>query len=178
MEFHRLGSAGDPLFTEAFALYERSFPEHEQRLPDRQRALMSNPLYHFDIVEDDGVFAGILLYWEFSFYTYVEHFAIHPSMRGKSLGSRALETFCGRRTTPLVVLEIDPPVNDISIRRESFYQKLGFKRNNYAHKHPAYRKQFPPHELVVMSCPECMAEDEYQTFRRDLNEIVMSDAEA
>lgn len=175
MEFHRLDSARDPLFTGAFALYESSFPEHEQRFPDKQTALMTNPLYHFDIIMDDGVFAGILLYWKISFYTYIEHFAIHASMRGNSLGSRSLKAFCENH--PFVVLEIDPPVTEIAIRRESFYRRLGFKRNDYAHEHPAYRKKFPPHELVVMSYPQCMTEDEYRIFRRELGEIVMRDAE-
>jgi GNAT superfamily N-acetyltransferase len=174
MEFNRLSSANDPLFTEAYKIYETSFPEHEQRFYDRQTAVMSNPLYHFDLIMDDGAFSGILLYWELSPCTYIEHFAIHSSIRGKALGSRSLGTFCENHSS--VVLEIDPPINEISIRREQFYQRLGFKRNDYAHKHPAYRKKFPPHDLVVMSHPNLMPEKDYQLFRRELGEVVMKDA--
>jgi ribosomal protein S18 acetylase RimI-like enzyme len=174
MEFYRLNTARDSYYDEAFALYEQSFPKHEQRFPDKQRALMANPLYHFNAVLEGGVCIGILLYWEGSGYAYIEHFAISPSIRGKSMGSLALEAFCKDR--PLVVLEIDPPVDDISVRRERFYQRLGFIKNDYEHKHPAYRKEFPPHELVVMSYPRQMTGNEYRTFQRELSEVVMKDA--
>lgn len=175
MEFRRLLSADAPLFAAAAALYEISFPEHEKRLPEKQRAVMTNPRYHFDVILEDNVFAGILLYWEGASYTYIEHFAIEKSLRGKALGSGSLEAFCENHG--LVVLEIDPPVTEIAIRREGFYGRLGFKRNGYAHAHPAYRKKFPPHELVVMSCPRTLAEEEYRLFRSELAEVVMGDAE-
>jgi len=176
MEFRRLISARDPLFTPAFALYEESFPKYEQRLPDKQKAVMTDPLYHFDIITDNGVFMGILLYWNISRYVYIEHFAIHPSVRGKALGSRSLEAFFENH--PAVILEIDPPENEVSIRREYFYQRLGFQRNSYAHTHPPYRKQFEPHRLVVMSYPKLMTESEYLLFRQELSEIVMRDSPA
>lgn len=173
MEFRRLATARDALFAEAFAVYEISFPKSEQRPLDRQAALMSNPLYHFNAIVEDAVFAGILLHWECSGYAYIEHFAIHPSMRGKDIGSKALKRFCGEHSP--VVLEIDPPIDEVAVRREHFYQRLGFKTNGYAHRHPAYLEHLPPHELVVMSYPHCMTETEYQLFQRELREVVMKD---
>lgn len=175
MEFFRLDSVQDISFVEAFALYESSFPQHERRLIGKQTALMTNPRYHFDVIKEDRDFIGILLYWEGSEYVYIEHFAIRTSLRGKAIGTRVLETFC--REHSRVILEIDPPVNETAISRERFYQRLGFKTNGYAHRHPAYQKQFPPHELVVMSYPHPLTEGEYQLFRRELEEIVMKDSE-
>lgn len=174
MEFQRLLSSGDAFFPAAFALYEISFPKHEQRIFERQAALMKNPLYHFDVILEAGAFAGILLHWEGSGYSYVEHFAVSPSLRGKSIGSGALGRFSENR--PLVVLEIDPPADEISVRREQFYRRLGFRSNSYLHLHPAYRPEFSPHELVVMSCPREMTEEEYRLFQRELAETVMKDA--
>lgn len=173
MEFCRLVSSRDILFTESFSLYEISFPKHEQRPGDQQALLLSNPLYHFDAIADQGALAGILLYWEGSGYVYIEHFAIHPSRRGQAVGSKSLELFCRKHSR--VVLEIDPPVDPVSIRRKGFYQRLGFQANAFSHKHPAYRKEFPPHELVVMSYPDLMTEEEYQTFHRELGEVFMGD---
>lgn len=174
MDFHRLSSAHDALFAEAFALYEISFPKNEQRPPGAQAALMSNPLYHFNAIMEDAVFAGILLHWECSGYTYIEHFAIQPSRRGQDIGSKALKKFCGEHSS--VILEIDPPIDETAARRERFYQRLGFKTNGYAHRHPPYREQFPPHELVVMSYPRSVTEAEYQLFQRELRDMVMKDA--
>jgi ribosomal protein S18 acetylase RimI-like enzyme len=174
VEFRRLDSAQDPLFAEAFALYEASFPQHEQRTPAMQTVLMTNPLYYFTVIIEDGAFVGILLYWAGSGYTYVEHFAIMPSMRGKAAGSRILESFCERYAP--VVLEIDPLIDETAVRREHFYRRIGFKTNGYAHVHPAYQNQFPPHNLLVLSYPQLMNEKEYQIFRRELEETVMQDA--
>lgn len=173
MEFKRLISADGHFFEEAFALYKTSFPEREQRVLDKQAAVMSNPLYHCDVIAEEGVFIGMLFWWELTGYAYIEHFAIDPSIRGKAFGSRSLTAFC--EAHPSVVLEIDPPVDDISVRRERFYQRLGFQTNGYGHLHPAYRKPFPPHGLVVMSYPAQMREREYMVFQKELSEVVMKD---
>ncbi len=53
-----------------------------------------------------------------------------------------------------VLLEIDPPVDEISLRRETFYERCGYRANIHPHVHPPYRAGFPGHELVVMSRPE------------------------
>lgn len=176
MDVIRLTSTKDTFFAEMFQLYQTSFPKHEQRPADKQAALMVNPRYHCNALVEADTLAGILLYWKCSGYSYIEHFAIHPSMRGRATGSKVLATFCENHSP--VVLEIDPPVDAIAIRRESFYQRLGFQRNGYAHAHPAYQAQFPPHELTVMSYPKHMTEKEYLVFQRELGEIVMKDADA
>lgn len=176
MTFQRLTSDTGELFDRAFAVYRTSFPEFEQRSPEKQRVLMRNPAYHLDLVleGEEEAFAGLLAYWEFPGYAYIEHFAIHPDFRGKSLGSAVLGEFCAGRER--VILEIDPPEDDVSIRRENFYKKLGFVSNPYPHRHPAYQKRFPPHRLVTMSHPRGMSPAEYNRFADDLQNVVMSDA--
>lgn len=173
MELRRLCSVKDPLFDLAFALYERSFPLHEQRRLDKQTALLGNHLYHFEVIADGGALVGILLWWEGAGYAYIEHLAIHPAMRGRAIGGGVLDEFC--KTRPLVILEIDPPVDAVTIGRERFYLRHGFKSNGYPHLHPPYRRQFPPHELVVMSFPEQLDEEQYILFQWELREIVMRD---
>lgn len=134
---------------------------------------MGNPLYHFDLVMDGDALAGILLSWHFAGYAYVEHFAINPELRGKSLGSKSLEAFCAMHD--LVILEIDPPIDPVAVRREVFYQKLGFHSNPYPHRHPPYRPGVTPHELVVMSHARAVTREEYGQFADDLANIVMAD---
>lgn len=177
MEFHRLTSADSPLFEQAFALYATSFPRHEQRVLSKQMALMPDPQYHFDVLVQDGQFAGILLSWVLSSCTYIEHFAIDTGVRGQSLGSKALALFC-QETPSTVVLEIDPPIDPISVRREHFYTRLGFQTNPYEHYHPAYQAQFPPHHLIVMSYPTALTPDGYAQFAAALSGTVMADAQA
>lgn len=43
MEWRRLTQPEEPAFGRAMALYEASFPRHEQRLPDEQRAVLVPP---------------------------------------------------------------------------------------------------------------------------------------
>ncbi|MCD8350647.1 MAG: GNAT family N-acetyltransferase [Planctomycetaceae bacterium] len=175
MHFTRLTSADDTLFAPAFELYETSFPQHEQRTLDRQKAIMAQPDYYFDVIVEEGDFAGILLWWRFDGYAYIEHFAINTARRGRSLGSRSLAMFCADKA--LVVLEIDPPVDPVASRRESFYTRLGFCANPSPHAHPSYRREFPPHQLVVMSHPRPLEPEEYDCFADDLAHKVMADAE-
>lgn len=171
MDFFRLTGSDDLLFNKAFDLYEVSFPEHEQRLFENQLAALNNPEYHCEVVLEKGVFVGIIFYWETAYYCYIEHFAIDPDKRGNSVGSRCLKKFCDMHS--LVILEIDPPVDPISIRRKNFYLRLGFHENNYQHNHPAYRKQNPPHELVILSYPRKISEIECTKFNEYLKNTIM-----
>lgn len=171
MEFSRITSSNDTYFKKAFDLYKVSFPEHEQRLLDDQMAALEHSAYHCDVILEKDVFVGILFYWKTPRYCYIEHFAIDPDMRGNNMGSRCLQEFC--EIHHLVILEIDPPVDPISIRRQNFYMRLGFQENHYEHTHPAYRKENLPHNLVIMSYPRSIAEDEYSEFNEYLKNTIM-----
>ena len=91
MEWRRLTQPEEPAFGRAMALYEASFPRHEQRLPDEQRAVLSHPEYHFSQLFDGAEFVGLLLYWEAEDFRYVEHFCVRPELRGRRYGAKALE---------------------------------------------------------------------------------------
>ena len=91
MEWRRLTQPEEPAFGRAMALYEASFPRHEQRLPDEQRAVLSHPEYHFIQLFDGAEFVGLLLYWEAEDFRYVEHFCVRPELRGRRYGAKALE---------------------------------------------------------------------------------------
>lgn len=172
MRFERVTTAEHPHFKEAMELYEISFPRHEQREPASQSEILGNPEYHFDIVFDEDVFVGEILYWNIGDALYVEHFCVDPSMRNKHYGQRILEAL----QEHTVILEIDPPVDEISRRRNGFYERCGFKANPYPHIHPPYHKENAGHSLVVMSSPRELTPEEYETFRQGLNGTVMANA--
>ncbi len=172
MEWRRLTQPEEPAFGRAMALYEASFPRHEQRLPDEQRAVLSHPEYHFIQLFDGAEFVGLLLYWEAEDFRYVEHFCVRPELRGRRYGAKALEEL--GRDGKTVVLEIDPPVDDIARRRQGFYQRCGFAVNPYPHVHPPYRPEYPGHELVVLSSPRALTPAEYGAFACYLSAVVMA----
>lgn len=171
MEFRRLSAADNDLYEKAIALYKISFPHHEQRESGSQIAIMGNKEYHFNIIYDENIWVGIILCWETQDFIYVEHFCILPSMRNKCYGQKTLQLLNTSEKT--VILEIDPPIDDISIKRKSFYERTGYHVNSFVHIHPPYDKEYNGHNLVVMSYPNCLSEKEYTIFNDYLKNVVM-----
>ncbi len=171
MKFTRLTSADAASFADAIALYNISFPAHELRETASQRDIMSHPEYHFDLIYDGSIWCGDILYWETTDFIYVEHFCVRPELRGKRIGQRAL-ALLGERGK-VVILEIDPPADDISIRRKGFYERCGYRENPFAHVHPPYHAGNSGHTLVVMSFPRPISAAEYAGFSNYLKSTVM-----
>lgn len=171
MRFERLTTTEDAAYAEGMELYHISFPFHEQREENSQARIMSNREYQFNLIYDKDAFIGLMLCWETQSFIYVEHFCILPAVRNRKYGKRALELLNQRGKT--VILEIDPPVDEISIRRRSFYERANYKANAYEHVHPAYHAGYPGHPLVVMSCPDRLPPKLYAEFAQYLGTVVM-----
>lgn len=169
MNFERINDMENPSFKKAAELYKISFPPHEQREPFSQEAIMNDPHYHFDVIYDDNEFIGEVLYWDIGDFLYIEHFCISPEKRNKRYGQKTLEIMQYR---PLI-LEIDPPIDEISKRRKNFYERNGFFENPYSHIHPPYHEGNMGHELIIMSSPRTLTQAEYDRFRNYLNNTVM-----
>lgn len=175
LTFGRCRDINGPLMEAALALYRSCFPAHELRLPPDQRDVMGNPLYHFDMCLLDGALAGLILYWDFGTYIYVEHFCVEPSLRGHGLGTLILAELARQNKT--IILEIDPLVDDASVRRKGFYERCGYVANAFAHVHPPYQAANRGHELIVMSYPHAISQSEFDSFTLDLGEKVMKYSE-
>ena len=172
MEHIRIIAPGDPGFDWLYDLYMQSFPVHEQRLRERQEGVLGHPEYHCDLLCQGETRVGLLMWWAGPCFRYVEHFCVRPELRGRRYGAKALEEL--GRDGKTVVLEIDPPVDDIARRRQGFYQRCGFAVNPYPHVHPPYRPEYPGHELVVLSSPRALTPAEYGAFACYLSAVVMA----
>lgn len=172
MIFERLTTAEHSIFPAAMDLYRASFPFHEQRESDSQRHIMGYEDYQFNLIYDENTFIGLVLCWETENFIYVEHFCILPEMRNKQYGQRALELL--HQQVKPVILEIDPPIDEVSTQRKGFYTRLGYQTNPYKHCHPAYRTSYEGHELVVMSYPGLLSEQLYHEFNHYLQTTVMA----
>ncbi len=171
MEIHRITQSDSPLYQKAIDLYKISFPFHEQREKPSQLQILQQDAYHFDIICDNGEFVGEILYWDIGGAFYIEHFCVLPSQRNKHYGQKILNVY---QATPLI-LEIDPPVDEVSIRRKGFYERCGFVENPHRHIHPPYHAGNHGHELVIMSSPRMLEADEYGCFNHYLQDTVMKD---
>lgn len=163
-----------PLYKAFQTLYACSFPIFEQRTTAQQKAAFACANYHLTACENDATLVGFISYWEFDTYLYVEHFAISTLIRGKGYGCEVLRDFI-RSTRKIVLLEIDPVTDSVSAARLRFYRKCGFHENPYPHRHPAYRAGYAPHPLIVLTAQRPISAEEYQTFHRDLQTVVMRD---
>lgn len=171
VKLSRMTLAGDLHYAEAMELYAQSFPYHEQREPSSQTAIMEEPAYHFDLIFDEKEFVGIILSWQTEDSIYIEHFCIMPKLRGCGYGRQTLALFADLGKT--VILEIDPPVDEVAIKRKRFYESVGYVDNPFYHVHPPYHCDHKGHELVVMSYPEALSEMQYQRFNDYLRATVM-----
>lgn len=173
MNFERVIDSSHPMFDTAIELYKVSFPAHEQREEFSQKEILHDEAYHFDLIYDEDEFVGIVLYWEHSDFIYLEHFCILPKMRNRRYGHRVLTLFEEKGKN--LILEIDPPIDEISIRRLRFYQRCGFIENPYTHIHPPYHKEYDGHVLAVMTNPRILFQSEYDEFNTYLKDHIMND---
>ena len=172
MHFERIRSTNDPRFAAAMALYRGSFPAHELRTAASQARALAQDAYQFRLIFDGDTWVGLLLCWDAGGFFYIEHFCTRPELRGHGCGQAALALLAAEGKP--VILEIDPPVDDISCRRQSFYERAGYHANAYAHVHPPYHAANRGHALVVMSCPDALSADTYATFAGYLRHTVMA----
>lgn len=173
MNFERITNSLHPMYKRALELYQISFPLHEQREASSQAMILHDDTYHFELIYDEGIFVGIVLYWENLDYIYIEHFCILPEMRNKQYGQRALSLLKEQKNT--LILEIDPPIDSVSEKRKGFYERCGFVENPYAHIHPPYHKGCNGHKLVIMSSPAAISQAEYAVFYTHLQDKIMND---
>ena len=126
------------------------------------------------MIYDEKVFVGLILYWETEDYIYVEHFCILPEARNRRYGARALDLL--KEKGKAVILEIDPPIDEQSIRRKGFYERCEFVENPYVHIHPPYHRGNQVHELILMTFPKEISEGMYESFREYLEYRIMENA--
>lgn len=172
MKLERIRDNNDPRVERSLAEYRTSFPLHEQRRAASQAALFDREAYHFTLLLDGDTEVGTLLYWDLGEALYVEHFYIYAQFRGRSYGAAALRELTGGGRT--VILEIDPPEDPVSVRRQAFYQRCGFAVNPFPHVHPPYQPDRPGHALVVLSYPAPLTQAEYDSFAAALADQVMA----
>lgn len=174
LHFERITDSTHLMYSNAMALYQKSFPLHEQREVASQTAILSNDAYHFTLLYDEDIFIGILLYWEQPEFLYIEHFCILPELRNHRYGQKALSLL--KESQIPFILEIDTPVTPISVRRKGFYERCGFVENPYAHTHPPYHATDNGHELIVMSYPNVLSPSTYDDFSQYLTHTIMQNA--
>lgn len=159
-----------PAFLQAASgLYETAFPEVERRPTEQWTGLMTgNKLFHAEAVCHEGAFCGLLTWWDFDSFIYIEHFAICPDLRSAGLGGRAFGHFMELHADKPIVLEVEPPTEETARRRIGFYQRHGMNLIPGNYRQPSYR---PGGESIPL-CIMCSWPDFAQTHFDRLTAVV------
>lgn len=173
MQYMSFKELSPELRDNAWRLVEESFPLAERRSLQRHCQAMDDPEFFAEVVMDQNALIAIVFYWIYDEkYCFVEHLASVAHVRGKGYGAQIMEHI--KTKAEIVLLEIEPPVDEITVRRKGFYQRAGFVLNdNYLHIHPTYSPLTKPIELKVMSYPRALDQQEFLRFRDySLNHIL------
>ncbi len=149
--FKRVTDAGseDYIFTER--LLVESFPCDEYRsLEEQRRFVQERENFHMNIIYDSTTPVGIISYWKFDTFTYVEHFAIVPTLRNSGYGASAIKRVIENKRS--IVLEVEKPTDETSLRRIAFYQRCGLTLCEKEYIQPAYRADSNEIPMYLMTC--------------------------
>lgn len=172
MEYIKMNNLSEKMFTAVWNVYQYSFPDYEKRKMETHCKAMKNSRFNAMGVFENAKFVGMIFYWEFDGLSYIEHFAIVKELRGKNYGTKILADFCEKRQN--VLLEIDPPVEEVSKKREHFYHRLGFVTSEFSYTHHSYLEEDVPHTLVMMSYKKPLCEDDFESFKQLMFGTIMN----
>jgi ribosomal protein S18 acetylase RimI-like enzyme len=130
---------GDKVIAERIReIYENSFPEDERRdFTSLSDLLVNNEDIHISLFAENGLVNAFIIYWNFTDFIYIEHFAVDRKFRGQGWGTKIMQAFMNNVQTP-IVMEVELPHDDISRKRIAFYERLSFAAFPQPYVQPSY----------------------------------------
>lgn len=171
MERVTLSNTEHEYFSEAWELYEASFPKEERRSLTGQKRIFGLEPYHFEVILMGKSIIGLLLWWGFKEFVFIEHFATMPNVRGKGYGGKILREFLDAQKRR-VVLEVEPPEDELKKRRIEFYKNAGFVFNPHFYQQPPMQKGCGYLQLHLMSWPTEITEESVNLFVGNYHPII------
>lgn len=174
IRLQRITTADHTLYNYMEQLLVKSFPAEEYRpLKDLRQYSDSKKLFHNHAILHNEIPIGLLTYWDFNAFLYIEHFAIDPSMRSGGYGQRVLQHLFQTTNVP-IVLEVEEPTEEMAQRRIGFYQRQGFILWKKPYLQPPYKPgdTFLPMLLMAygnLQCEKDFDEVKNQIYREVYN---------
>lgn len=152
-------------FDSLYKLMSEAFPSEERRNYEDQKRLLNEDAYSITSHKDEvGNITAFIASWEFSHFVFIEHFAVSSKIRGNGMGTLMIKDYLSN-CSKSIFLEVEPPENDISMRRIEFYKRLGFHLNDYDYLQPPLQKQHDFLPLRIMSYPKRVDNKEFIDFK-------------
>lgn len=153
-------------------LYERAFPRCERRSPAAHlRAMSCGEVFHCRKILKGGDVVGLLFYWQFPEFIFVEHLAVAEDRRGQGVGCGALKLLC-QKGLP-IVLEIEPPADEVTQRRLQFYLSCDFVELDAEHEQLPFHEDSSAVPMRLLSWPGPLAAADVALLEHYLRDVVM-----
>lgn len=151
--YSKTSPISDEKFDRLFEILEYSFPPCERGSYALHRSEFTRDEFRCMCYEPEGVPAAFINYYHLRDINalFVEHFASAEELRGKGIGSAVMNSLLERSGDSLVVLEVEPPEDELSRRRVQLYRRLGFTLNDGSYFQPPFYGNPKPLPLMLMS---------------------------
>ena len=155
-------------------LLQSAFPREERRDSEKQRQFTdNNEKFHCNAIYSGNEYVGLITYWDFTDYIYIEHFAINESLRGKGFGKKALSTIKETIDKP-IILEVEMPtdknenLDPIAMNRIKFYQQSGFELHELEYEQPPYHPNDEWLPMKLMTFGNVNMKNNYKTIKQTI----------
>ncbi len=168
LNFIKINTVTDQLFPEFFELYLTSFPAAERRtLTSLEDVMQNEESFNVFAILLEEKYVGFVCYWTFERFTFIEHFAVSPRMRGQHIGSNIIRMLQLQVKQP-IVLEVETPQNKIAVRRIHFWERLGFYVLSNYYMQPPYDDSLFLIPMLIMSNDYHFANRHFQMIKDTL----------
>ena len=147
--FERIRSASNHYLEELLPLYLESFPQEERRDSNALLIMLHEPDMYFSAVLLENQLVGMVVYWKFAGFLYLEHLAVFKDQRGKKIGEQVLKLLQAEGEP--ILLEVEMPFDEFSTRRIVFYNRSGFSALPIHYLQPPYRKGESVQPMMLFS---------------------------
>lgn len=156
IDFIEINQPNSPYWEQFEKFFFSAFPEHERRSIEGMKRVIENENYHLDFFLIDNSFVGFRSYWIFETFLFGEYMVVDPNLRNSGIGQRIHSQYFNRLNQlnlTGVIGEIDPPIDEISIRRRNFFLRLGFVENDHPYQSIDFNPPHAPYQLRLISYP-------------------------
>lgn len=172
IQLKEIHSSDTGLYTYIEQLLVSTFPANEYRpLPELKASTDFQEKFHMTILLDDDAAIGLLAYWDFDKFRYIEYFAMDSSVRNKEYGTMALQLLGSQSAKP-IVLEIELPDTPDAVRRKEFYERNHFVAWPNDYFQPPLREGEDILPLLVCCYGELDPETDFDIVKRTIHSEV------
>lgn len=116
-------------FDRFYQILSNNFPTKEIKEYNYMKDTFHAGLYQVLTLKDNDQIVGIMSFYQYDDFRFIDYFAIDGSLKGKGMGSKMLQYFINL-DDKMVILEVEHPEDEQSKRRIAFYQRNGLYLND------------------------------------------------